>query len=252
MAPGPLVKVSSMPTSARRRIISYQLIGQNPVDSNWNGSPITLLVDQNVVMPQTPNGTVVFAYFNQSTQNNGGALSVTSGGNVPTTLQVPAGALQASIWMHNWKADNLSVTNISANQNTPIWIAAFGPGISGQFPVALPTDGKSVPLAPAQAAQGDALPQWMQLVMQSNSPALTIFAIIGGPADASGNNGYVVAVNASSNTGPQTGKQAPVGYYATTVSNSYAFPFNWGSSLVYVVNLSPATGAGAQGILRRL
>ena len=221
------------------------------MNSNWNGSPVTLLVNQNVVMPQTPNGTVILGYFNQSTQNNGGTLSVTSGGAQPTFLTAQAAALQPNILMQNWIANNLSVTNISVNQNTPIWVSAFGPGIPGQFPVGLPA-GSSVPLAPAQAAQGRALPQWMQLVMTCNSAQLTIFAFIGGPPDASGNNGYVVALNASANTGPGTGVQPPQGYYATTTSNSYPYSFNWGSSLVYVVNMSPATAAGAQVVMRAL
>ncbi|MGH8065699.1 MAG: hypothetical protein ACRERE_10805 [Candidatus Entotheonellia bacterium] len=241
-----------MATPSRYRIVRFQIIGQNSVNPNWNGLPCTLQVNQNVNMLQTPNGTMVFAYFNQASQNNQGTLSVTSGGSQPVILQVPANALQPSVWMNNWRANNLSVTNISQNANTPVWIAAFGPGLPGQVAVALPANGTRVPLAPAQSAQGNALPQWMQLVMQSNTPSLTIVAFIGGPPDSSGNNGYVVAVNASSDTGPGTGNAPTVGYYATTTGNSYAYPFNWGSSLVYVVNMSPATGSSAQVLLRSL
>jgi len=237
--------------SARRLTGEFELPGLISANSNWDGSPLTLLVNQNVVMPQTPNGTVIIGYFNQSQQNNGGVLSITSGGGQPLVLNVPAGALQPFILMRNWSANNLSITNISPNQNTPIWIAAFGPGIPGQYPLSLPV-GTPVPLAPAQSAQGNALPQWMQLNMLSNSPALTIFAFIGGPLDPTGNNGYVVAVNASQNTGPGTGVQPPPGYYATITSNALPYSFNWGSSLVYVVNMSPATGSGAQVTMRAL
>jgi len=200
-------------------------------------------------MPQTSNGTMVFGYFNQATQNNSGNLAVTSGGGAPTTLVVPANTLQPSIWMNNWQANNLNVTNISPNSNTPIWIAAFGPGVPGQYPLSLSANGKPVALISAQSAQGNALPQYMQLVMTCNAATLAIFAIIGGSGD---NNGYVISVNAAYNSGPGTGVSPPAGYYATTTGNSYAFSFNWGSSLVYVVNMSPGTTSGANVLMRSL
>jgi hypothetical protein len=94
----------------------------------------------------------------------------------------------------------------------------------------------------------------MQLVLQSNTATLCIFGVIGGPQDNTGNNGYVIAVNdaVNGNTGPGTGKTPPEGYYATTTSNTYTFSFNWGSSQVYVVNMSPATASGATVVLRKL
>lgn len=231
-----------------QRARPYELLGQNSINNNWNGSPVTLNVNESVSMPQTPNGTMIFGYFNQSTQNNSGTLIATSGAGAPTSLTAPANSLQPSIWMNNWQANNLNVTNTSANANTPIWVSAFGPGVPGQYPLSLPSDGTPVPLVPAQSAQGNALPRYMQLVMTCNAATLAIFAIIGGPGT---NNGYVISVNAAYNSGPD-GQPPPKGYYATTTGNSYPFSFNWGSSLVYVVNMSPATTSGANVLMRSL
>jgi hypothetical protein len=237
--------------SKRQRSPGFAIIGQQTVNANWNGSSVVLQVNDNVNMPQTSNGTMIFGYVNQSTQNNAGTLAITSGGSQPTFVNAPALVSQPGIVINNWAANNLSVTNVSPNNNTPIWVAAFGPGVPGQFPVNLPV-GTPVPLVTTQAAQGKANPQWMQLVMSCSTATLTIFAFVGGPPDNTGNNGYVVAVNSSQNTGPGTGVPAPQGYYATTTSNSYTYQFNWGSSLVYVVNMSPSTSVGATVLMRNL
>jgi hypothetical protein len=234
-----------MATALRRTSNPFDMIGRNPADAAWNGSPITLQVGENVNMSQTPNGSMVLAYLNQATQNNLGTMAATSGGSKPDFLSAPALAAQPSIWMNNWRANNLRLSNISAHEETPIWVAALGPGIPGQFSVQLPANGVPVPLAPVQSAQGRALPQWMQLVLQCNSADLTVFCVIGGPQQESGNNGYAIILNAASNT-------PPPGYYAVTTGNNYTFQFNWGSSLVYVANMSPGSSSGASAALRLL
>jgi hypothetical protein len=229
----------------------HTLIDQNSVGASWNGSPTVLLTSQNTVMPQTPNGTTIFAATNQSTLNNQGQIALTSGGGAPVILDVPALTSQPTIQINNWKANNLSVTNISANNNTPILVQAVGPGIPGITPQSLVV-GTALSLAMGQCGQGNALPQYMQLVIQVTGPTLGIVGLIGGAPDSSGNNGYVIAVNASSNTGPGTGVPAPAGYYATTTSNTYAYQFNWGSSAVFVSNLSPSTAQTVSLLLRAL
>jgi hypothetical protein len=229
----------------------HSLIDQNSVGASWTGTPTVLLTSQNTVMPQTPNGTTIFAATNQSTLNNQGQIALTSGGGAPTILDIQALTSQPTINIHNWQANNLSATNISVNNNTPILIQAVGPGIPGITPQTL-TVGTAAALAMGQCAQTNALPQYMQLVIQVTGPTLGIIGLIGGPADASGNNGYVIAVNATANTGPGTGVPAPAGYYATTTSNTYAYQFNWGSSLVFVSNLSPSTAQTVSVLLRAL
>ncbi len=230
----------------------FQLIDRNMVDSSWNGIGTTIAVGQSLGMPQTPNGTTIFGWVNQATQNNAGNLSLTSGGGAPVFLDAPALSAQPGIYMNNWQANNLNVTNISPNSQTPIWCCLYGPGIPGQSPMTLKTDGTPLGLATGQSASATALPQNMRLLMSGTSPKLCIFAIVGGPPDSSGNNGYVIAVNATANTGPNTGVPAPPGYYATTTGNAYPFIFNWASSKVYVVNLSPATSSSAQVALSPL
>ncbi|MEP6567148.1 MAG: hypothetical protein ABJB10_18600, partial [Mesorhizobium sp.] len=62
-----------------------------------------------------------------------------------------------------------------------------------------------------------------------------MFAILGGPQDASGNNAYVVALNSQyGDTGPGTANPAPAGYYATAKGNNYSYEFNWASALLFV------------------
>jgi len=229
----------------------HTLIDRNTVTAAWNGSPQVLLTSQNTVMPQTPNGTTIFAATNQSTMNNQGQISLTSGGGAPTILDVQALTSQPTININNWKANNLSVTNISVNNNTPILVQAVGPGIPGITPQQL-VIGTPTLLAMGQCAQTNASPQYMQLVIQVTGPTLGIIGLIGGPPDVTGNNGYVIAVNATANTGPGTGMPPPAGYYATTTSNTYAYQFNWGSSLVFVSNLSPSTAQTVSVLLRAL
>jgi hypothetical protein len=229
----------------------HALIDRNTVAASWNGSPQVLLTSQNTVMPQTPNGTTIFAATNQSPGNNQGQISLTSGGGAPMILDVQALTSQPTVNISNWKANNLSVTNISVNNNTPILVQAVGPGIPGITPLPL-VIGTPLLIAMGQCTQTNASPQYMQLVIQVTGPTLGIVGVIGGPPDASGNNGYVIAVNSTANTGPGTGVPAPAGYYATTTSNTYAYQFNWGSSLVFVSNLSPSTAQTVSVLLRAL
>jgi hypothetical protein len=213
---------------------NFSSLGQPPATINWNGSPTTLAVQQRAVMAQTSNGSMILAFQNISEMNNAGKLSLTSGGSQPQFLAAPALALQPTVLINNWQANNLNLANISANTNTPIWIAAFGPCL-GSPPQTLPTNGDAVPVALYTALKATTDPNWMQLGFQANSGGLCLFAIIGGPQDANGNNAYAIALNSQyGNTGPGTAKPAPPGYYATTSGNSYSYEFNWGSSLLFV------------------
>ena len=142
--------------------------------------------------------------------------------------------------MQNWKANNLNLTNLSANSSTPIWIEMFSPGISGVTPATLTVGAAPISLAAAGTAQGKPNPNWMQLVLQTNTANLTIVALIGGPVDpATNTNAYVFALNFS-------GSVTPPGYTAVTGGNTYTYQFNWGSSSLFVANMSPQTAAPVQ------
>ena len=214
----------------------FRIIGQSVVNPAWTGAPQTLAYHDSVTMPQTPDGSMILGYWNTSGQNNDGTLALTSGGAPPLFLDVPALANQPSLLVQNWKANDLKLTNLSANTATPIRVQAFGPGIPGTQPAPL-TIGTAKQLAVLQTAQGTAKPNWMQLVLESNTDTLTIVALVGGPLDpSSGTNGYVFALNFSGST-------APPGYTAVTGGNTYTYQFNWGSSSVFVANMSPQTAA---------
>jgi len=232
--------------------VPYAIIDQQPVTAAWDGARIILSPNQNADMPQTVNGTMIFAYQNESTQNNQGMISITSGGSQPIFHTAQAGANQPSILIDNWHANNLSVTNISPNSETPISIQAIGPGLPGPapLPIALGPPGRA--LAPGQTATAQATPQWLQLVVQCHAPTTAIVALIGGPPDPGGNNGYLFAVNYPTNSGPGTGTAPPSGYYATTTANTYTFQFNWGSAALFFANLSASGATEVTVVLRQL
>jgi hypothetical protein len=214
---------------------SFAILGRFVVAPQWDGSRVTLAVNQGVTM-QTPNGSMVLAYQNVATQNNAGQLAWTSGGSQPRFLPVPALTNQPNILVHNWKANNLNVTNISAATATPIWVEAYAPGMPpppGQTPKPLQPYGTPVSVGAGDTLQDVTAANWMQLVFTAKSGGLALFAFIGGPTDSSGNNAYVIALNASAETGPG-GATPPPGYYATTVGNSYAYMLNWSGGTVFV------------------
>jgi hypothetical protein len=220
---------------------------------------VLLNPSDNANMPQAPNGSMVLVYMNTAKINTMGQLSVTSGGGNPIFLNAQSLQNQPNILTQNFggpTTNNLSVTNTSIpGSNNPIKVSAYAPGIPGQSCVPLtPNSPNPVQLATGQCTQGTALPRFMQLIMQATTGSLAIFALIGGPMDSFGNNAYVIAVNdsANGNTGPGTGATPPPGYFATTTANTYVYSFNWGSSNIYVANMSPATTSGAQVSLRNL
>ncbi len=221
---------------------AIQRLGQNTHNTQWDGSPMVLQVAQSATMPQTPLGTMIIAAKDLATVNNSGTLAITSGGSAPQLLTIPALTPYPTLTANNWQSQALTLTNVSAPQDVPIMIQAIGPGIPGITPVPLPF-GTPVTLNSMQAAQGSSQMAWMQLLMEVPSANISNVAILGGPADAAGNNGYLIALNYTVNSGPGTGNAPPPGYFATTVVNAYTFQFNWGASFIYVVNLTPPDGS---------
>ncbi|WP_420130419.1 hypothetical protein [Longimicrobium sp.] len=222
-----------------------------PVAPGWTGTPLVLAVNENARMPQTPAGSMVFSFLNLSRQNNLGQLAITSGGGAPEFLTAPALSSQPEILVRNWNANNLSVTNVSLNDSTPIRVQAIGPGMPGTTPVALPLNTK-LALPSGETAQGPTEPRFMQLLVQATSGDRSVVAVIGGPQDASGNNAYVIAVNADSTTGPPGTLPAPPGYFATTTGNSFVLNFNWAGGTIFVANLSASVSPPVSVVLRGL
>lgn len=240
-----------MPKLLRARGMHYEIIDRFSVGP-WTGAPIVLQRNDNAGLPQTPVGSAVLVWVNQTKANNAGQLSWTSGGSVPAFLSAPALQFQPYLLVRNWEGNNLSVTNVSGVPNTPIWVAAYGPGMPGNTPQPLPTNGTTVQLSTLATAQGVTLPRWMQLNLANFTGSLTVFVIIGGPADSSGNNARVISLNDSANTGPGTGVTPPAGYYATTQGNTYSYQLNWQGATVFVAAMSPATSLGASVSLTAL
>jgi hypothetical protein len=222
----------------------FEILGVNVPNPNWTGAPTELAVDDSVGMPQTPYGTMMVAYENKSTLNNEGSLAVTSGGGDPLFLDSPFGIAWPKILTNNWQANNLTITNVSANDKTPIWVEAAGPALSPK-PGELKID-TAVKLDSYKAVQGVSKPNFMQLKFTSNTSNLSVIAVIGGPATG-GSNGYVYALNWS---GPLPGPGD--GYTKVTGGNSLTMQFNWPSAVVWVCNLSPSTAAPVTVLLRSL
>jgi hypothetical protein len=241
-----------LPLSPPPQILPYAIIDQRSVVPDWNGARMVLAPDRNANMPQMINGTMVFTYRNMSAQKNQGDISLTSGGSTLRFYTVPAGTNQPSFLIDNWKANNLSITNISPNAETPIAIQAIGPGLPGTTPLPIAIGPPGRALAPGQTGQSTAAPQWMQLVLQCNAPTTVIVALIGGPPDATSQNGYLFALNYAIDSGPGTGVTPPAGYYATTTANSYVFRFNWGSAALFLANLSSTNAYAVTIVLPQL
>jgi hypothetical protein len=206
----------------------------------WSGGATTLEQYESVMMPQTPNGSMLLGYRNTSQFNSAGKLAWTSDVCPPMMLLAPALALAPSVFAHDWGGDSLTITNISVAAATPISVSAYGPGL-GSTPVPLPTGGPGVQLAFLEAAQGATTGGCMQLGFRQSSGDLAVFGIIGGPINTDGTNAYVIALNSDAgDTGPGTGRPAPLGYFATSSGNSWSYEFNWPSSLLYVVYFGAA------------
>ena len=126
----------------------FAILGQSLATDVWDGTRLTLAVREGATMPQTPDGSMIFAFQNASRMNNAGKLAMTSGGGAPQFLVAPALALQPNIVISNWMGNNLNLTNISVNTNTPIWIQAYGPGL-GPEPASLPNTGDAVQMTPS-------------------------------------------------------------------------------------------------------
>jgi hypothetical protein len=222
------------------------------VTSTWDGSPLVLAVNDQAQMPQTPNGTMIFAATNQSVSSEG-SLLISSGGGPTLTPSLDAGATAPWISTNNWGANNLKVTNTSLNLSTPIQIQGVGPGIPGVTPVTL-AQFTPLSLAAGGVASGNTNPQQMQLVIQNTSGTTSVVGIIGGP-QTNGVNGYVVAVNAGQTAGPGTSNPSgtpPAGYYATTTGNQYTFSFNWNGGKIFVGNVSSSQATAVTLTLRAL
>lgn len=202
---------------------------------NWNGAGTVLATTEHATMPQTPNGTLILGYFNRSKADNQGQITVTSGGGTPVSFPVPALRQMLSLLVADWQANNLTISNTSSASVTPILVQAFGPGIPGATPVDLPI-GSPITLGVAQAAQGPSKsPSLLRFL--ANSGALTIVAIVGGPANPPDqNNAYVIALNAPESL-------PPASYNKIVPGNSYDFKISWDATIVYVANLSPAGAA---------
>lgn len=220
------------------------------VTTTWDGSPLTLNVNDQAQMPQTPNGTMIFAATDLSPSSEGNLL-ITSGGGPALTPTLDAGATAPWISTNNWGANNLKVTNTSLNLNTPIQIQAVGPGMPGVTPLTL-AQFTPLALAAGAVASGNTNPQQMQLVIQNTSGTTSVIGIIGGP-QTNGVNGYVVAVNAAQTAGPGTTNPSgtpPQGYYATTTGNQYTFNFNWNGGKIFVGNVSSSQSTSVTVTLR--
>jgi hypothetical protein len=207
--------------------MKFHIIGQNVTNPTWNGSGTTLNYHDSVVMPQTSNGYMVLGYWNLAKQNNDGQLMLVSGGP-PVALDVPALALMPSILLQNWGGNALTLTNTSAVTATPIRVEAFGPGIPGVSVQPLVVNAPPIQLRTLQAAQGNAPPNYAQLVLTNNSNDLSIIALIGG------GSAYVFALNYAGSP--------PPGYTKVVSGNSLTYPFTWNTS-VFIANMSPGTSS---------
>lgn len=230
-------------SGARNR--PFAVINRGTNDTAWNGSPVTLLPDQSILMAATPNGTSVLVYLNGATENSPATLALAAGTSAPVFIIAPPLLNLPNVLIKNWKGIELGVTNVTPPQmQVPVNVQLVNPSVSWLSSATLSGNADPMPLGPGQAAQGTTLPRWMQLIFQAGSTTgPTVFVIIGGPPDGTGNNAYVIALDAAQETGPGTEQTPPAGYYATTVGSVYTYQLNWGAAPVFVANVSGGVGS---------
>jgi len=235
-------------TSTRKQL--FTVINQATSNTAWNGSPVKLLPNESAQMTQTPNGSAVLAYQNMATENSPATLALTTGTGDPVFLTAPAPHTLPNILIKNWRGANLGITNVTPPHiQAPVNLQLIAPGLSWLTPAVLKANADVMPLGPGQAVQGPTQPRWMQVMLQADTSQPAVFVIIGGPPDATGNNAYVVALNAPQETGAGTTQTPPTGYFATSAGAVYTYQLNWGATTVFVANVS---GAAATVGLRAL
>ena len=239
-----------MPDNSGARNRPFAVINQGTNDAAWDGSPVTLLPNQSLRMGVTPDGTTVLVYLNEATRNSPATLALTAGSSAPVFLTAPALPGLPTVLIRNWKGAALGVTNVTPPHiQAPVNVQLINPALPWLTPATLGENADAMPLGPGQAARGTTRPSWMQLILQAGTSGPAVFVIIGGPPGGSGNNAYVVALNAAQECGPGVGQTPPPGYYATTVGSVYTYQLNWGAAAVFVANVS---GGGASVRLRAL
>lgn len=227
-------------SGARNR--PFTVINQSINDAAWNGSPVTLLPNQSVMMATTPADTTVLAYLNGATGNSPATLALTAGASAPVFITAPPLLDLPNVLTRNWKGSGLGITNVTPPQmQVPVNVQLINPALPWLSPATL-GENAAVPLGAGRAAQGTTLPRWMQLILQADASRPSVFVIIGGPPGVSGNNAYVIALNAAQETGPGTTQTPPTDYYATTVGSVYTYQLNWGAASVFVANVSGGEG----------
>ena len=205
-------------------------------------------------MAQTPAGPLIFVYRLQPTSKQMATLALTSTGDEPNMIVIPPGADLPGVFVHDWKAKDLYVTNISQGEHVDVWLAACGliPGAEwGDL-----TAGAPIVLKSGRQARAPADGGYQQLGFEALSGKLTILAlIIEGPTGGA-TEARVYAANAKANTGPGTSMEAPPGYFATTTAPNFSFESfteegTKGPVAFYVKNLSP-DAAPAKALTRRI
>jgi len=205
------------------------------VTEDWNGRPLTLQPYGQAAMANTPNGSMIFAWRNKAGKNNDGSLMLGSGAAPTKSLPAPAGLDAPSIFVNNWQANNLTVTNFSPNPDTPIEIQAYGPGMPGQDEGPL-EPGKPTKVHLNQMLVASLTGGSRQLVFTRADGYVGLFGLIGGPLvyknnppadDDPGNNAYVFAVNFPKD-------ENPAGYTGTTPGNRYVHTIKDWNSKIYV------------------
>lgn len=229
-------------SGARNR--PFTIINRGTNDTAWDGSPVTLLPEQSILMATTPNGTAVLAYLNGATGNSPATLALTAGASAPVFLTSPPLLDLPKVLNRNWKGLGLGVTNVTPPQiEVPVNVQLISPALTWLTTATLNVNADAMPLGPGQAAQGTTLPRWMQLILQAGTSGPAVFVIIGGPPGGADNNAYVVALGAAQETGPGTEQTPPAGYYATTRGTVYTYQLNWGAASVFVANVSGGEGS---------
>jgi hypothetical protein len=195
------------------------LAAEHLANVQWDGSADTLLQYQAVQMSPTPKGTIVLAAYNVDEKPNNGEIAISSGGNRPTFIVLPALTNQPVLTANDFDGNSLKITNTAT---APVRVEIFAPGFGEHVPL---EDGATVPLLSGKSCMTTAATSYQQLIM-SNPSGQTSFLFYAGPTAA------LYTVNAC------LPPSVPDIENHSVTSNTVKALNNWHGEILYVANVS--------------
>ncbi|AKQ68345.1 hypothetical protein A176_005257 [Myxococcus hansupus] len=189
-----------------------------------NDPPVTVDVNGSAFINQTLSGYMILTVQNLSPSR--AQVLYSSGGSTPQPIDIPGGENAPYIVIQDWRADNLTVINVSPQDGTQVKVGIYGLGT----PTTELYPGVTTTLDQYQSAGTKTQSQFMALQLAapgSSQTALFFVFSVGKPV------AYALNVNDPSGFPPG---------YITTPNNQTRIVNNWQGRNLFVINTSTDTG----------